>query len=81
MEPLGITAYRLAKDTSIPNMAVSEILRGKRRISPKVGLRLDKYFGVSEEFFIRLQNQFDIDKIKEMEGEEIDQIKAIARFL
>jgi len=78
MAPLGVTAYRLAKETGISNMAISEILRGKRGISPKVGLRLAKFFDVSEGYFIRLQLQYDIDRIKETDGEEINKIDAIA---
>jgi antitoxin HigA-1 len=76
MEPFNITAYRLSKETGINNMAISEITRGKRNISPKVGLRLAKFFNMSEGYFIRLQLQYDIDKIKEVEGAEIDKIQA-----
>ncbi len=78
MDPFGVTAYRLAKETGISSMAVSEILRGKRGISPKVGLKLAKYFNMSEGYFIRLQLQYDIDRIKETDSEEIEKIHAIA---
>jgi len=78
MEPLKVTAYRLSKDTGINNMAISEILRGKRNISPKVGLRLAKFFNMSEGYFIRLQLQYDIDRVKEVEGAEIEKIHAFA---
>lgn len=78
MEPLNVTAYRLAKETGIAAMTISEIVRGKRGISPKVGLKLAKFFGVSEGYFVRLQVQYDIDRIKESDGEEIDKIHAIA---
>jgi len=78
MDPFGITAYRLAKDTGISNMAISEIVRGKRGISPRVALRLSKYFGVSEGYFSRLQLQYDLDLIKEKEGSEVDKILPLA---
>lgn len=77
MDPFGLSAYRVAMDAKIPNMAISEILRGVRSITPRVGIRLAKYFGVSEGYFARLQLQYDIDRIKENEAEEIGQIKAI----
>ncbi len=77
MEPLEVSAYRISKDTNISNMAISEIVRGKRSITPRVGIRLSKYFGVSEGYFSRLQLQYDLDLIKEKEGKEI---KKIHRF-
>jgi addiction module HigA family antidote len=78
MDPLGVRAHRLAKDTGIQPMAISEILRGKRRITPRMGLRLVKFFGVSEGYFVRLQVQYEMDLVKESEGNEIDQICAVA---
>jgi antitoxin HigA-1 len=78
MDPLNVTAYRLAKETRVSAMTISEILRGKRGISPKVGLKLSKFFGMSEGYFVRLQIQYDIDRIKESDGEELKKIHAIA---
>lgn len=54
MVPFGVTAYRFSKDTGVSNMAISEIVRGKRGIIPRVGIRLSKYFGVFEGYFSRL---------------------------
>jgi len=71
MEPLGVSAYRLAKETGVSNMTISEIVREKRNITPRVGIRLSKYFGVSEGYFSRLQLQYDLDLIKEKEGNEV----------
>lgn len=78
MIPLKLSAYKLAKNTGISNMTISEILRGKRRISPKVGLRLARYFSLSEGYFLRLQTQYDIDRIKESESGELEKIVAFA---
>ncbi len=75
MQPFGLSAYRLAKDTGISNMAISEIVRGKRNITPRVGIRLSKYFGMSEGYFSRLQLQYDLDLIKEREGNEVKKIR------
>ena len=75
MKPFGLSAYRLAKDTGISNMAISEIVRGKRNITPRVGIRLSKYFGISEGYFSRLQLQYDLDLIKEREGKEVKKIR------
>ena len=77
MEPLDISAYRVSKDTNISNMTLSEIIRGKRSITPRVGIRLSKYFGVSEGYFLRLQLQYDIDVVKENEGKEVNKIKRL----
>ena len=78
LEPLSLSAYRVSKDTGISNMALSEILRGIRNITPRVGIRLSKYFGVSEGYFSRLQLQYDIDVVKEKEGQEVSKIKTLA---
>ncbi len=74
MDTLEVSAYRVSKDTNISNMTISEIVRGKRSITPRVGIRLSKYFGVSEGYFSRLQLQYDLDLIKEKEGQEVKKI-------
>ena len=60
--PLGISAYRLAKDTSIPQNRVSAIVKGNRRITADTALRLSKYFGNSAKFWLGLQDDFDIEE-------------------
>jgi addiction module HigA family antidote len=60
MEPLGLTAYRVAKDIGITAIAMSHILRGKRGITPSVALRLGFYFGVEPEFWLNLQAHHDL---------------------
>ena len=66
LEPLGISAYRLSKDLGIPQTRISEITKGRRRITADTALRLSKYFGNSAQFWLGLQNDFDI----EQEGNE-----------
>lgn len=78
MEPLGLSAYRVSKDTNISSMTLSEILRGKRGITPRVGIRLSRYFGLSEGYFSRLQLQYDLDLVKEKEGKSVQKITQLA---
>lgn len=60
MEPLGLTAYRVAKDLGITPIAMSHILRGKRGITPSVALRLGVYFGVEADFWLNLQSHHEL---------------------
>jgi len=60
--PLQISAYRLSKDIAIPQTRISEILKGKRRITADTALRLSKYFGNSAKFWLGLQDDFDIEE-------------------
>lgn len=62
--PLGISAYRLSKDIGIPQTRISEIIKGRRRITADTALRLSYYFGVSAKFWLGLQDDFDLEKIK-----------------
>jgi addiction module HigA family antidote len=60
MEPLGLTAYRLAKDLGVPAPRVGDIVRGKRAISADSALRLGVYFGLPAQFWLNLQNEYDL---------------------
>ncbi|HVE72395.1 MAG TPA: HigA family addiction module antitoxin [Thermoanaerobaculia bacterium] len=57
--PLGITRYRLAKDTSVPARRINEIVKGMRAITADTALRFAKYFGTSELFWLNLQAEYD----------------------
>lgn len=74
LEPLEITAYRLSKDLKIPQTRISEILRGKRRITADTALRLSKYFGNSAKFWLGLQDDYDIEEERDEKKAELDQI-------
>ena len=79
--PLEITAYRLAKDLDIPQTRVSEIIHGRRRITADTALRLGKYFGMTAQFWLNLQNDYDLEEEKtriEAELERIQEIKTNA---
>jgi|SRR5210317_841154 addiction module HigA family antidote len=61
LKPLGISAYRLSKDLNIPQTRVSQIIKGKRKVTADTALRLSKYFGNSAQFWLGLQNDYDIE--------------------
>lgn len=75
--PLEISAYRLSKDTFIPQTRVSEIIKGRRRITADTALRFSKYFGTSAKFWLGLQNDYDIEEEQKNKKEEFDNIKKI----
>jgi addiction module HigA family antidote len=77
LDAFGITAYRLAKDTGIPQTRVSEILKGRRRITADTALRFARYFGTTAHFWMGLQNDYDLEEEKRKIGEILTQIKAI----
>ena len=62
--PMEISAYRLSKDLEIPQTRVSQIIKGRRRITADTALRLSFYFGNSAKFWLRLQDDFDIEEEK-----------------
>ena len=75
--PLEISAYKLSKDIGIPQTGVSQIVKGKRRITADTALRLAQYFGNSAKFWLGLQDDFDIEE--GMEGKKIE-IISILRY-
>ncbi len=75
--PLGISAYRLAKETFIPQTRISEILKGNRRITADTALRLSRFFGNSPRFWLGLQNDFDLEEEGNQKENELNKIKPI----
>jgi addiction module HigA family antidote len=65
LEPMGISQYRLAKDISVPPRRINEIVQGKRSISADTALRLSRYFGLSERFWLNLQSRYDLEVEKD----------------
>jgi addiction module HigA family antidote len=78
LNPLGISAYRLSIDIAVPQTRISEILKGNRSITADTALRLSKYFGNSPNFWLGLQNDFDIEEELMLNGTEL---KLIKRYL
>ena len=74
LDPLGITAYRLSKDTFIPQTRISEILKGRRRITADSALRFAKYFGNSPKFWLGLQDDYDLEEEGINKKSELDEI-------
>jgi addiction module HigA family antidote len=71
LEPLGITAYRLAKDIGVPPNRVTAILAGERAITADTALRLAQYFGTSAESWINMQTQYDLAMERRTHGDAI----------
>lgn len=61
LKPMGISQYRLAKDINVPPRRINEIVHGKRAVSPDTALRLSRYFGLSERFWMNLQMGYDLE--------------------
>lgn len=74
MQPYGISAYRLAKDINVPVSRVQDILHDRRKISVDTSLRLGKYFGVSEKYFLDMQNDIDLRNEKSRIASELEAI-------
>lgn len=64
MEPLGISAYALSKAIHVPTSRIQDILHNRRKITADTSLRLAKYFGVSDRYFLNLQNDLDVRELK-----------------
>src|SRR5437588_4240890 len=71
LSPLGVSQYRLAKETSVPARRINEIVRGLRSISADTSLRLARYFGTSERFWLNLQARYDLEVEKDRLGERL----------
>ena len=76
MEPLHISAYKLANDIHVPVSRIQDILHDRRKVSVDTSIRLGKYFGVSEKYFLNIQNDIDIRNTLHDNAEELSQIKA-----
>src|SRR5580658_9557868 len=71
LSPLGISQYRLAKETSVPARRINEIVRGSRSVSADTALRLARYFGTSERFWLNLQTRYDLEVEKDRLGNRL----------
>ncbi len=75
LKVMGISQYRLAKDINVPARRINEIVQGKRAVTPDTALRLSKYFGLSERFWINLQARYDLetekDRLKDRLNKEV----------
>jgi antitoxin HigA-1 len=72
LNPLGVSQYRLAKDTSVPPRRINEIVRGTRAITADTALRLARYFGTTERFWLNLQTHYDLEVEKDRLGDRLE---------
>lgn len=79
LTPLGLTQYRLAKDLSVPARRINEIVHGTRAVSADTALRLARYFGTSDRFWLNLQAAYDLDVERDRLGRRLEQEVAVYR--
>jgi len=77
LEPLNISAYRLAKETYLDQTRISEIIHKKRKITADTALRLAKFFGNTPQFWLGLQNDYDIEEEKINKDAELNKIRQL----
>ncbi len=77
LKPLGISQYRLAKEISVPPRRVNEIVHGKRSITADTALRLARYFGTSERFWLNLQTHYDLEVEKDRLADRLEEEVAV----
>jgi len=72
LNPMGISQYRLAKDINVDPRRINEIVHGRRAITADTALRLARYFGTSERFWLNLQARYDLEVQKEELGDRLE---------
>ncbi|QLQ15873.1 MAG: HigA family addiction module antidote protein [Micropruina sp.] len=78
LEPLAISQNRLAVAIGVPPRRINEIVHGKRRITADTALRLARYFGTTDRFWLNLQTRYDLEVEKDQLGDTLDQIEPLA---
>jgi len=80
LKPLGLSQYRLAKSTSVPPRRINEIVLGKRAVSADTAIRLARFFGTSEEFWLNLQARYDLERAHDrIDGRLKREVRTLAR--
>lgn len=77
LNPLGISAYKLAHDINVPVSRIQDILHDRRKVTVDTSLRFGKYFGVSERYFLDIQDDIDIRNAKEEMKDDLEKIQQI----
>ena len=78
LEPMGISQNKLAREISVPPRRINEIVLGKRAVTADTALRLARYFGNSEKFWLGLQDDYDLEEANNRLGETLNRISAVA---
>lgn len=73
--PMNLSAYRLAKEINVPETRISEIIKEKRAVTADTAIRLSLFFGTTAEFWLNLQDMYDLEKERNKMAEEFDKIK------
>ena len=79
LKPLGISQYRVAKDIHVPARRINEIVHGQRAVSADTALRLARYFGTSDRFWLNLQSRYDLDIEKDRLGGRLQREVTVLR--
>jgi addiction module HigA family antidote len=80
LKPLGLSQYRLARAISVPPRRINEIVLGKRAISADTALRLARFFGTTDRFWLNLQTRYDLDMARRALGEQLGrQVEVLVR--
>jgi len=80
LEPMGVSQYRLAKGIRVAPRRINEIVHGKRAITADTALRLGRFFGTSERFWLNLQNRYDLEIQRDRLGESLERdVEILAR--
>jgi len=80
LKPLGVSQYRLARDIGVHPRRINQIVRGKRSVTADTALRLSRYFGLSERYWLNLQARYDLETEKDrLEGRLEREVRAFAR--
>jgi addiction module HigA family antidote len=77
LEPLGLSQNRLANAIGVPPRRINEIVLGKRRITADTALRMSRFFGTSERFWMNLQTRFDLEKERDQIAQELSEIQPL----
>ncbi len=74
LEPMDISQYRLAKDLDVPQTRIADIVKGRRSITADTGLRLSKFFGVSDAFWVNLQSHYDLEVERDRMADALEKV-------
>jgi antitoxin HigA-1 len=78
LTPLGVSQYQLARAVDVPARRINEIVHGQRRITADTALRLSRYFGTSERFWLNLQARYDLEIEKDRLGATLEDIRPLS---
>lgn len=80
LNPIGLTQYRLAKGTGVPRRRINEIVHGLRGVTADTALRLARFFGTSEQFWLSLQNRYDLERERDRLGDQLNDVEVFNRL-